>query len=178
MTAFTREQLSEWGRRGGQARQRLPDAREHQRRAGRASAAKNDMRALGRLGFEATVARHGWDVAFEAARRWRIEHPSQPERQVAEILDAAYIAYEREARALGDLVPVAVDFLCDGGKIIEVNGKVHTDPFFSDGGDRHSREAARLKRLRSIYDVLVIDWRDLADRQRVARRIVEFLEAS
>ena len=101
---------TEMRRRGGQARQQRPDAREHQRRAGRRSAQVQDMRALGRLGFEATAARYGHNFAFDRARRWRLEHPSSLEQQVMRILDENWIDYEREAQVLGDQVPIAVDF--------------------------------------------------------------------
>jgi len=170
---------TEMRRRGGQARQQRPDAREHQRRAGRRSAQVQDMRALGRLGFEATAARYGHNFAFDRARRWRLEHPSSLEQQVMRILDENWIDYEREAQVLGDQVPIAVDFyLAEHNLVVEVNGKVHTDPFFNQDGDRWTRERLRRERLeRAGFQVLVIDHRDLSEPGRVVRKLKGALDA-
>lgn len=178
MTTFTPEQRSRWGRRGGRARAQMPDFLEHQRRAGRRSAQVNDMAALGRKGFEAAAAKYGWDFAFQRARCWRLDHPSRPEQQVIAILNQIQVFYQREAQVLGEDVPLAVDFLIDGTtKIIEVNGKVHTDPFFSDGGDRWKREALRLERIRHAgFQVLVVDHHDLLNLDHVRHQIAKFLE--
>lgn len=177
MTALTAEQRREIGRRGGQARAKLPDFQDHQSHAGKASATINDMAALGRKGFDACALKYGFDVAFQRARRWRLDHPSWPEQQGIALLDRLGVPYEREAQVLGDHIPLAVDFHITGTrKIVEFNGKVHTHPLFDPDGDRQLRESCRLERLRREgFDVLVIDYRELANVADSRRRILEFI---
>jgi hypothetical protein len=172
----TREQLQEWGRRGGKARAAMPDFVEHQRRAGRRSAEVNDMAALGHRGAMAFIRKYGYVRLFELARKWRLRNPSRHERRVMAILEDLGVQYEREARVLGERELVSVDFYLPGrGKIVEVNGRVHYDPAFDHPnypGTRARKEAERLSQLREAFEVLVLDYREMAD---APSRIVEFL---
>jgi len=163
----TREQLQEWGRRGGKARAQMPDFVEHQRRAGRRSAAVNDMAALGHRGAMAYIRKYGYVSLFRKAREWRLEHPSRHERRVMGILDGLGVRYEREVQVLGEDELVSVDFYLPGrGQVIEVNGRVHYDPLFDHPnypGTRARKEAERLRKLEREFEVLVLDYREMGE---------------
>ena len=172
----TREQLQEWGRRGGKKRAQMPDFVEHQRRAGRRSAEVNDMAALGHRGAMAFIHKYGYPALFRKARKWRLENPSRHERRVMGILDGLGVQYEREARVLGEDELVSVDFYLPGrGQVIEVNGKVHYDPLFDHPnypGTRARKEAERLRRLEKEFEVLVLDYREM---EEARSRVLEFV---
>jgi len=177
---------SEAGRKGGKARAALPDWLAHQRAAGKRSAAVNDMAALGHRGAVAYARKYGYGKLFHLCRRYRLEHPSEPERVVMAILDGLGLQegqdYEREAMPLGEDAFIAVDFALTGQrKVIEVNGKVHYDPAFdhpSAPGTRAANEARRLERLQKAgWQVLTLDYRRLAgDGETVRQQITSFVE--
>ena len=177
----TTEQLREWGRKGGKVRAAMPDFREHQRHAGRRSAAVNDMAALGHKGAIAYARKYGYATLYQKCRQYRVHHPSRHEQQVIAILYAlGWVErrdYEREYEALGEGEFAAVDFgFVSQRKAIEVNGKVHYDPLFDHPNypsGRAAKEAKKLERLhRARWDVLVIDYRQL---NQAAARIRRFL---
>ena len=177
---------SEAGRKGGKARAALPDWLAHQRAAGKRSAAVNDMAALGHRGAVAFARKYGYARLFHLCRRYRLDHPSEPERVVMAILAGLGLQegqdYEREALPLGEDAFIAVDFALTGQrKVIEVNGKVHYDPAFdhpSAPGTRAANEARRLEKLQKAgWAVLVLDWRDLARPNGAIRQeIASFVE--
>jgi very-short-patch-repair endonuclease len=181
-----RAKLAEAGRKGGKARAALPDFLEHQSRAGKASAAVNDMAALGHRGAVAYARKYGYARLFHLCRRYRLDHPSEPERAVVAILAGMGLQegqdYEREAMPLGEGAFIAVDFALAGQrKVIEVNGKVHYDPAFdhpSAPGTRAANEARRLERLQKAgWSVLVLDYRDLAcDGETARQQVINFVE--
>jgi len=177
----TREWYQAIGRMGGQARAQMPDFPQHQRNAGLASAAVNDMAALGSLGAKAFIRKYGYIRFFHFWRNWKLENPSSHERQVARILDQLQFSYEREAMVLGPDIPVAVDFYLPdcNDSIIEVLGKVHFDPRFDHPNypnTRRKNDAYRLHRLeRAGFRILEIDYRALPHEPTVRGKIIIFL---
>jgi len=184
MTTITADQRREWGRKGGLARAAQPDFREHQRRAGQRSAEVNDMAALGHRGAMVFIDRYGFPKLWRLAREWRIAHPSAHERQVMALLDGLGFAgrYAREVEIAGVGPFVSVDFLVDEVHVIEVWGKVHTDPLFDHPNREQTRANCDRERVRRLekagYRVLTIDYRDLGRRDLAAtrQRLAEFLE--
>jgi very-short-patch-repair endonuclease len=169
------------GRQGGKARAAQPDFAEHQRRAGRRSAQVNDMSALGHRGAMAYIQKYGYARLYRLARAWRLGHPSRHEQAVMALLDSLGLAYEREAEVLGENAFVSVDFFLPGlAKAIEVNGKVHFDPLFDDPRYPQTRQANDAERLRCLqaagFEIMVIDYRDLADADAVRRQVAEFVK--
>lgn len=177
----SREWYQEMGRRGGKARAAMPDFRQHQSNAGKASAAKNDMAALGHLGAKAFIRKYGYIKFFHFWRNWRLSNPSGHERAVAAILDEFGYPYQREAMVLGDDIPLAVDFyLADcNDSIIEVYGRVHYDPRFDHPNyvdTRAGLDARRVQKLeRAGFRVLEIDYRELKHLLTVRGKIIMFL---
>jgi very-short-patch-repair endonuclease len=181
ITEARREQIREWGRRGGKARAAMPDFREHQRRAGKRSAEVNDMAALGSLGARAFIRKYGYVRFFRFWRAWRLENPSSYERQMMAILDRLGYQYEREAMVLGEAIPLAVDFyLADANDaVIEVLGRVHFDPRFDHPNKIDTRRGLDLHRIRRLeragFRVLEIDYTELSNVNRVAVKVAGFL---
>lgn len=114
---------------------------EHPRRFTR------QRRAAGHNGFVATGGKLGWAKANEAARLWRLEHPSGPEQWVIGILAAAgLVGFEREADVLGDGRPVDFAFR-EWQIVIECNG--HQDkPSF---GEPRARFEKHQKKMADLY---------------------------
>ena len=177
----TREWYQHIGRIGGKKRAAQPTFRQHQSNAGKASAAVNDMAALGSLGARAYIRKYGYIKFFHFWRAWKLAHPSRHEIKVAAILDDYGYTYQRESIVLGDNIPLAVDFYLPDANdaIIEVYGRVHYDPRFDHPNYPNTRaqnDAHRLHRLeRAGYRVLEIDYRELAREQTVRGKIVMFL---
>ena len=170
----TREQLQEWGRRGGLARAKQ-FTRESQSAAGKRSAAVNDMRALGHRGAQAFILKYGYGRLYHLCREWRLQHPSSHEQEVMDILCTIGLEpvtdYEREFEVEPYL---SVDFAIPGlRKAIEVNGKVHYDPAFDDPrypGTRAANDADKLARLARLgWQVLVIDYREMQHADQLVR---------
>jgi very-short-patch-repair endonuclease len=144
------------------------------------------MAALGHKGAVAYVRKYGYGRLFHLCRRYRLAHPSEPERVVMAILAGLGLQegqdYEREAMPLGEDTFIAVDFALAGQrKVIEVNGKVHYDPLFdhpSYPGTRAANERRRLERLQKAgWSVLVLDYRHLArDGETARQQIASFME--
>jgi len=187
MTAEERRaKLAEAGRKGGKARAALPDFQEHQSAAGKRSAAVNDMAALGHRGAVAYARKYGYARLFHLCRRYRLDHPSEPERVVMAILAGLGLQegqdYEREAQVLGESCFIAVDFALAGQrKVIEVNGKPHYDPLFdhpSYPGTRAENERRRLEKLQKAgWQVLTLDYRHLAgDGETARQQVASFIQ--
>ena len=180
MTAAQRERYREMGRKGGKARAAMSDFTEHQRHAGRCSAAVNDMAALGHLGARAFIEKYGYARLYQLCRNWRIGHPSRHERAVMRMLDDLEVRYEREAEVLGEGLFVSVDFYLPGTRrVIEVYGRVHFDPLFDHPRHvetRRANDARRVSRLEEAgFKVLVVDYRDLeAGAAIVQHKLAEF----
>lgn len=176
--------LREIGRRGGRARAQMPDFAEHQRRAGRRSAAVNDMAALGHRGAIAYIRKYGFARLFRLARAWRLENPSRHEQAIMAMLDRLGLIYEREAEVLGEDGFVSADFYLPATRqVIEVNGRVHYDERFDHPRYPQTRQAGEQERLRRLweagFEALVVDHRDLeADEETILRQIVEFVETA
>jgi hypothetical protein len=163
------------------ARASLPDWKAHQQAAGRRSAAVNDMAALGHRGAVAYARKYGYARLFHLCRRYRLDHPSEPERVVMAILDGLGVVYEREAMPLGEDTFICVDFALSGQRAIEVNGKVHYDPLFDHPGypgTRAENERRRLEKLQKAgWQVLTLDYRDLAcDGETARQQVINFVE--
>lgn len=93
-------------------------------RAARAKVKHESLVASGRRGAQATIAKYGYEVMFQKCRRYRLNNPSRPERQMMQLLADLGIEFEREWR-IGDS-HYTVDFkFCNQPKIIEVHGAVH-----------------------------------------------------
>src|SRR5215510_2775108 len=97
--------------------------REHQRRA-RSKVSSISCARNGSLGAKATIAKHGFGKFFESWRKWKLEHPSQPELVIIDILDGLNVAYEREWQLQPSFL--TLDFylpkICAG---IEFQGRIH-----------------------------------------------------
>lgn len=114
----------------------------------------------GHNGFLATGANKGWEKANEKARQWRMEHPSQPEREVIKILQSLSYWFEREA-LIFDNCPV--DFLLKNNLVIEVNGH-QFKPSFGEVDSREEKQVKKIRRLQEAgYQVLVLDSRKQAN---------------
>lgn len=176
-----REQLREWGRRGGKARAAMPGFTEHQRQAGKRSAEVNDMAALGSRGAQAFIRKYGYVRFFNFWRVWKLANPSRYERQVAAILDRLGYAYEREAMVLGEQIPLAVDFYLPdcNDSVIEVAGEVHFDARFDHPNKPETRRGLDLHRIRKLeragFRVLELDYRALVRERVVVEKLVYFL---
>jgi hypothetical protein len=139
------------------------------------------MAALGSLGAKAFIRKYGYIKFFRFWRRWKLEHPSRHERQMAAILDRLRCSYEREAMVLGKEIPVAVDFyIADANDaVIEVNGRVHYDRRFDHPRYEETRRGNDLHRIRRLeragLRVLEIDYRELANERAVMIKVAGFL---
>ena len=71
--------------------------REHQQKA-RALVSSASCARNGSLGAKATIAKYGFEKFFEAWRRWKLQHPSQPETTLIGILNDLAVVFEREWR--------------------------------------------------------------------------------
>ena len=176
-----RAYLREIGRRGGKARAQMADFQQHQSNAGKASAAVNDMAALGSLGAKAYIRKYGYLSFFRLARNWRLANPSKPEWAMMAILDRMGVQYEREAMVLGEDIPASVDFYlpdCNDA-VIEVLGRVHFDPKFDHPNYPETRRGMDLHRIRKLeragFRVLEVDYRELSNPVSVAVKVAGFL---
>jgi hypothetical protein len=160
LTAAQIEQRRNAGRLGGLARKAKSDWIDHQRMA-RSHVSSESCARNGHKGAVVYGRKYGYAKLFALCRVWRLDHPSEPERQVMAILDSLRLTYEREALPLVDDEFTCVDFL-SGFLVVEVNGKVHYDPAFdhpSAPGTRAASDARKLQKLRAAgFRVLVLDW--------------------
>jgi len=96
---------------------------EHQRRA-RSKVSSISCARNGSLGAKATIAKHGYEKFFAAWRKWKLEHPSQPELVLIGILNRLNVDYEREWQLQPSFL--TLDFylkeICAG---IEFHGSIH-----------------------------------------------------
>jgi very-short-patch-repair endonuclease len=185
MSAMPKYGTSEWfsmiGKRGGQARAAMPSFKAHQRVAGKARAEAGDMAEIGRKGAQVTLRRYGYAFLFARLRAFRLANPSRLERQVAAILDYLNYPYEREVQVI-EAEYILVDFYlpeCNDA-VIEVNGRVHTDPYFRRDPERDRRilDARRRRKLeRAGFRVLEIDYRELVSEFDARLKIINFLLA-
>lgn len=96
-------------------------------------------------------------------------------------MDRLGYQYEREAMVLGKDIPVSVDFyLADANDaVIEVLGRVHFDPRFDHPNKFETRRGLDLHRIRRLeragFRVLEVDYRELANMDRVAVKVAGFL---
>ena len=181
MPRFTGETAREAGRKGGKARAARCDMKALGARGGKATHARYGSKHMARIGHRgalSTARKYGYTFLFHRARAWRLENPSSHEREIMAILEElGRTDYEREALVLGEDVPIAVDFaFWDDKKAIEINGKVHYDPFFDHPNyptTRRNNEEERLKRVRQAgWEQLAIDYREM---DKAAERIAAFL---
>src|SRR5262249_31008118 len=96
---------------------------EHQRRA-RSKVSSISRARNGSLGAKATIAKHGFGKFFESWRKWKLEHPSQPELEIIDILDGLNVTYEREWQLQPSFL--TLDFYMPSlRKGIEFHGRIH-----------------------------------------------------
>jgi len=97
--------------------------REHQQKA-RQRVSRESCARNGRLGAKATIAKHGYGKFFAAWRKWKLEHPSQPELVLIGILNRLNVAYEREWRLQPSFL--TLDFYLPEISVgIEFHGRIH-----------------------------------------------------
>lgn len=119
--------------------------------------------AAGRLGFEASMQKYGKDFVinrFLGAREYRIQNPSQLERQVAQALDNAKVRYEREVlfTTPDDRIMTAFDFLIEGWLYVEVDGEyIHSKPDV-----KKRTEFVRAELTQAGHSLLVLTEREVA----------------
>ncbi len=127
----------------------------------------------GKRGWQVTLTRHGLDRAVAAFNRWRLQHPSEPERWIKQLLDENnYTHYDRE-HAVG--FGRTVDFAFVAERIaIEVNGH-QSKPSFGESEPRANRQSQKLHDLeKDGWTVYVVN--ALAERSEEQRRLLEFLK--
>jgi very-short-patch-repair endonuclease len=108
----------------------------------------------GARGFSATLAKHGPDVAFRGARKWRLSHPSSNELVMIGILSRLGIRYEREYR-VGDTLYTVDFYLTDTNQAIEVNSRIHKQ---FDAEKRQQRKARKRKLLADLHIPCLSVW--------------------
>jgi very-short-patch-repair endonuclease len=97
--------------------------RDHQRRA-RSKVSSISCARNGSLGAKATIAKHGFGKFFESWRKWKLEHPSQPELVLIGILNRLNVAYEREWQLQPSFL--TLDFYLPATHVgIEFHGRIH-----------------------------------------------------
>lgn len=100
---------------------RASDARKAVRKESKCT--RCTARAKGRLGYAATVARHGKTAAIQHVQAHLIAHPSDLEQRVMRVLDQMGMQYEREVWLQTPAGKIyLIDFVIDGVFAIEVNG--------------------------------------------------------
>jgi very-short-patch-repair endonuclease len=155
--------------KGGKARAKQFNS-EYQK-AARARVKRESLVRAGKAGYQATGERKGWSKANEYARRWRLGHPSEPERWVMSILDGAGIQYEREYPVLDRY---SIDLARPDERIaIEVNGHQHKASFGEDEprAEKHAEKCAALEG--DGWTVHIVHAAD--DREKEAARLLAFL---
>jgi hypothetical protein len=96
---------------------------EHQRMA-RSKVSSASCARNGAKGARATIAKHGFEKFFASWRKWKLEHPSQPEQVIIGILARLNVTYEREWRLEPSFL--TLDFyLPTLRKGIEFHGRIH-----------------------------------------------------
>jgi very-short-patch-repair endonuclease len=129
----------------------------------------------GAKGFSATVKKYGPDVAFNGARQWRLDHPSNNELLMIGVLSALKIAFEREWRIAGTLY--AVDFyLPKTRQTIEVHSRIHEQ---FDAEKRRRQDACKRKLLKkSGIECLTVWDRELVrDVDGVIQKVRRFVRS-
>lgn len=145
--------------------------RKHQQKA-RASVSSASCARNGSLGAKATIAKYGFGKFFESWRRWKLQHPSQPETTLIGILNDLGVMFEREWR----LEPsyLTLDFFLSGiRKGIEFHGRVHSQL------KQRQREANDEKKRELLTDAeietLWIDHTEMSDIMELTEKIRAFL---
>lgn len=102
-------------------------------------------RRAGHFGFVATGGKHGWEAMNEKARQYRLNHPSQPERDLIEAFSEQSINhYERELVVTPD--GTTIDFGWSAARRgIEVEG--HRAGGFGDPETRRAKQDRKVARL-------------------------------
>ncbi len=128
----------------------------------------------GKRGWQVTLTRHGLDAATRATARWRMQHPSEPERWIKQLLDAhGFTSYDREH---GVGLGRTVDFAFVEERIaIEVNGH-QSKSSFGESAPRAPKQSQKIRDLQKEgWTVYVVN--ALADRSDEQQRLLEFLKA-
>lgn len=113
------------------------------------------LRGIAPLGYKATAEKYGQHFAVEVQRTYRLENPSDLERQLMAVLEELELPYEREVMVEAEGRAYLIDFVLFGDRAVEVNGEwVHQ--FHGE------RDARKLRALRNLgYDVMVVNETDL-----------------
>lgn len=130
----------------------------------------------GKAGFRAAgLKTDNWAFVNEQSRRWRLKHPSEPERWAIAVLDRASLNhFVREHPVLeGYSLDIAWP---DCKRAIEIDGKPSTaSP--EEQARRAQRQTYKAERLAADgWQILVID--ATGDRAAAAEQIVTFAQAS
>lgn len=121
---------------------------------------------IGKLGYKATVAKHGDQFAIGFVRQYRLDHPSVLERAVMTALDQLGLRYEREyIYQVSPRKVYLIDFVVSAGidYFIEVNGVVHR--YHLD------RDTAKAAAIRAAGYPLIILTQDDINRPDLSDRI-------
>lgn len=145
MSPVTRDQLAEWGRRGGRARAATCNMRELGSTGGRATVARHGsahMAATGALGAARTRELYGDRYLSDLVRCYRLQHPSDLETIVEAVLLELHQAgaYEREAFICDDLNIVG-DFVFRARRLVVYADGAHWHECNGHAGDRAAHDA-------------------------------------
>jgi very-short-patch-repair endonuclease len=147
--------------------------REHQRKARRSVSSESCARN-GRLGARATIQKHGFAKFFESWRKWKLAHPSKPEKVIISILDDLNLAFDREWRLQPSFL--TLDFYFESRrKGIEFHGRIHGQ---LKQEQREENDAKKRELLAQAgIECLWIEHTEMDERAALARKIRAFLIA-
>lgn len=156
-------------RAAGRARARQFDSAFQ--RAARRKVKPQSLSASGRKGAQVTIERHGMETLFEAARQYRLAHPSPLELQVIGILSTLKVRYEREWIVCARQFLTADFYLPEYNMVIEVHGAIH-DPGKPNYRRRMQNDTLKRKLLKQQHNrLLVLHHSEFANLANVIERI-------
>jgi len=145
--------------------------RDHQRRA-RSKVSSSSCARNGSLGAKATIAKHGYGKFFAAWRKWKIEHPSQPELVLIGILNRLDVAYEREWQLQPSFL--TLDFYLPEIRVgIEFHGRIHGQLKQEQREQNHAKKRELLAS--AGIETLWIDHTEMNDIEALTDKIRAFV---
>lgn len=107
---------------------------------------RESLVAAGKLGYAATCARHGRDLAARCAAAFRRAHPTRLHRTITSVLDTLAIPYHSEVLLPG--TSMYIDILLDTSPVaIEIDGRYYHDPATAPDPRQPQRDQVKATRL-------------------------------